>query len=213
MPSPFAKHVTGNDAYLYAQVMGRKHVNLYPEDHAQWGYKPAHRAGIEHIANATTVGLLLSKPISLTAKPKAAAVTTPLDQVRKAQAARKRADSSFRPALKTARAAGLEVGDESLFSLDQLGQMLLNENYASVNYRYSEADEPYEYTHTNHGYTLTPGEVFKAIDNLDYQSCEHPGWRTSEAFAFLTALREQVCRFVDDYESAPWGFDRVPVTA
>lgn len=102
-----------------------------------------------------------------------------------------------------------------------LGQILVDENVASVSYRYStpgrtgyygpdaaaemedDADEylpgpldryylgPYVYAEPRE--TMTPSAVFSLIDRLDYQSCEHPGWRASEAFAFLTALRKAYC--------------------
>jgi hypothetical protein len=49
--------------------------------------------------------------------------------------------------------------------------------------------------------------VFKAIDCLDYQSCEHDGWHTSNAWRVLESLRELVCQHVDGYDGAPWGFD------
>jgi len=131
--------------------------------------------------------------------------------------------------------ANEDLRDE-YYTLSQLGQILVNENVASVSHRYSEPgrvcyygaeasasmedldadmgelpgpiDAYYmgPYVYTDPGRVLTPGQVFKAIDCLDYQSCEHPRWRTSEAFAFLTTLRETVCRHVAEYEDAPWEF-------
>lgn len=104
----------------------------------------------------------------------------------------------------------------------QLGQMLVDENVASVSHRYPDDDvdagelpgpvDAYymgPYVYTDPGKDLTPGQVFKAIDCLDYQSCEHPEWRKSEAFAFLAALRKAYCDRVADYEDAPWGFAAV----
>lgn len=124
-------------------------------------------------------------------------------------------------------------------SCDTLGQMLVDENVASVSYRYSTPGRTYYYGPEtaatmpddsledlpgpcDHYYMqpyvyedprreLTPGEVFRLIDCLDYQSCEHPTWRTSEVFAFLTALREAYCRRVDGYDAAPWGFEKPEV--
>jgi hypothetical protein len=124
--------------------------------------------------------------------------------------------------------------DPERFSPSQFGQLLLSENVKSVSHRYSEPgretyygaevagemeDTPDEelpgpcdrfylapYLYTDPGYTLTPGELFAAIDCLDYQSCEHPGWRTSEAFALLEALRNAAGRMVDGYAKAPWGW-------
>lgn len=108
---------------------------------------------------------------------------------------------------------------EEYYTLSQLGQILVSENVASVAGRYPDTnpdvgdlpgpcDAYYmgPYVYTDPGRVLTPGQVFKAIDCLDYQSCEHAGWRKSEAFAFLTALRHKVCAAVSDYEDAPWEF-------
>jgi hypothetical protein len=104
----------------------------------------------------------------------------------------------------------------------QLGQMLVNENVASVAARYPDDDVdqgelpgpcdayyigPYVYRDPRKD--LTPGQVFKAIDCLDYQSCEHDGWTTSEAYSFLRSLRKAYCDRVADYEDAPWGFSAV----
>jgi len=69
------------------------------------------------------------------------------------------------------------------------------------------------YVYTDPGYVLSPGEVFHAIDCLDYQSSEHDGWRTSEAFAFLAALRDRACCFVDGYKASPWGWDADALSA
>lgn len=114
----------------------------------------------------------------------------------------------------------------------QAGQLLVSENIASVSYRYSEPgrtgyygaetaagmeDDTIEtlpgpcdryymapYVFADPGYVLTPAEVFKAIDCLDYQSCEHPEWRASEAFAFLDSLRQSACNAVRGYSDSPW---------
>lgn len=120
-------------------------------------------------------------------------------------------------------------------SPSQFGQILVSANVRSVSHRYSEPGRtPYygaeaaagmeeleeddlpgpgdryylgPYVYEDPGYTLSPGELFKAIDNLDYQSCEHDDWRRSEAFALLAALRHEACTQVDGYAGAPWGFD------
>lgn len=125
---------------------------------------------------------------------------------------------------------------DEYYTFSQLGQILVNENVASVSHRYSEPgrivyygaemaatmddldpdqgelpgpnDAYYmaPYVYSDPGHILSPGEVFKAINCLDYQSCEHDGWQTSEAYKFLETLRDSACRKVDGYEAAPWGF-------
>jgi hypothetical protein len=95
---------------------------------------------------------------------------------------------------------------EEYYTLSQLGQILVNENVASVCGRYPDCDSdignlpgPIDayymgpYVYENPGRLLTPGEAFAAIDCLDYQSCEHDAWRKTEAHAFLEAFRKSVC--------------------
>jgi hypothetical protein len=90
----------------------------------------------------------------------------------------------------------------------EVGQMLDAENVRSLAYRYRDDDPPgeSEFEYADPGRVLTPGEVFKALDHYEYQSCESPNWRQTEAYAFCRALRETACRFVDGYAEAPWGF-------
>ena len=54
---------------------------------------------------------------------------------------------------------------------------------------------------------VSPGFALKQIQCFEYQSCELPGWEQSEAFAFLSALRDRLARRVDGYQEAPWGID------
>jgi hypothetical protein len=97
------------------------------------------------------------------------------------------------------------------------GQMLVSENVASVHHRYPDDDAdagelpgpcdayymgPYVFEDPRR--EVTPGAVFRAIDCLDYQSCEHDEWRSSEAYAFLGALRKAWCDRVADAEHATW---------
>lgn len=97
----------------------------------------------------------------------------------------------------------------------EVGAMLWAENVESVRYRYPDCtdelpgpiDCDFEYgdhVDTLNGRNLDPVAVLKAIDGLEYQSCEHPGWRESEAFAFLEALRVRACRALPGYEDAAW---------
>jgi len=84
-----------------------------------------------------------------------------------------------------------------------IGQKLVDENYRSVNYRYDEAHKPHTFT-----FKLTkehsPAGIIKACDCYNYQSCETPDWRESEAHAIMRALRERAIRFLPGYDEAPW---------
>ena len=85
--------------------------------------------------------------------------------------------------------------------------MLLRENYVSVNHRYDEnptamLDEPYAYSRVHK--KIDPVQVLKAIECLEYQSCEHPGWKTSEARTFLKSLEAKAISQLQGYDEADW---------
>lgn len=101
-----------------------------------------------------------------------------------------------------ARLERLDVGNA-----DRVGQMLWNENYASVNHRYNEAEEPEVFTHLRPRHRLTFAEAFKAINCYEYQSCEHPGWEGSNAKAFCDALTARLIYTLPGYDEAPWGIE------
>ena len=99
----------------------------------------------------------------------------------------------------------------------EIGQMLWDENIASVEYRYSDSrhevlpgpanESGYVYFHedTTVGYRWNPAQILKATDCYEYQSCEHPGWWSSSAKAFIDVLRKLAWTRVAGYEDAQWG--------
>lgn len=88
---------------------------------------------------------------------------------------------------------------------DRIGSVLLKENTRSVNHRYEEHTPADKYTHRPLRRAITPVEVIKACNCLDYQSCETKGWKRSEAYAILNAIRERAIRELPGYEQAEWG--------
>jgi len=90
---------------------------------------------------------------------------------------------------------------------DKVGIMLWEENHKSVGSRYGEVLGRPPYNYRAVGFRLTVGQVFKALDGYSYQSCEHSGWYTSEAFQFCKSLRKAYCDKVEGYEKAPWAWD------
>lgn len=92
---------------------------------------------------------------------------------------------------------------------DAAGAILLLENERSVAHRYSRPFEPEGsgaacYTFACPTRRPTAVEALKLIACLDYQSCEHPGWRDSEAFAFCAALKDALISVLPGYGTAPW---------
>lgn len=100
---------------------------------------------------------------------------------------------------------------------DETVAMLWRENVASLLYRYPEsepgfmvkpeADPPtYKAPHLGH---VPPVLVLKALDCLEYQSCEHPGWQNSCARAFVERLRSQSIHDLPGYDDAPgWTYTK-----
>ena len=96
------------------------------------------------------------------------------------------------------------------------GQLLWNENIRSVEGRYPDCvgkpenmpgpvDEVFIYAHSRDWTgNLEPVQVLKACNCYEYQSCEHEGWKTSEARAFIEALRSEAIRALPGYETAQW---------
>jgi len=120
---------------------------------------------------------------------------------------------------------------------DSLGSMLVKECVDSVSYRYpgdyvSDGElpgpcHPYyvrPYVYEDPKYRPTAVELFKAVDCYDYQSCEHPGWKSSKAMQLCDEIRFVIASAVKDvddkvknrgkrgwewpeYDDAPWGFN------
>lgn len=84
-----------------------------------------------------------------------------------------------------------------------VGRLLMAQNVKSVNYRYEEETAEgsgYKYLSPKRRYS--PVELLKAIDCYEYQSCEDPGWETSEAYAICQNLRKALCSRLNGYDVA-----------
>ena len=95
------------------------------------------------------------------------------------------------------------------FNASEVGQLLVDENYRSVNYRYDTHEEPYEYTFSWREDVLpvTDREIaamLKAIHCYDYQTCENPGWQESFAHTFCEQLESSLIHNLSGYDQAPW---------
>ena len=88
---------------------------------------------------------------------------------------------------------------------DQVGQMLLDTNAASVGARHEETPELYIYSYTTPvHFDWEAVDVLKAISCFEYQACEAPGWEGSAARAFCEGLRRAVIPALPGYTDAPW---------
>ncbi|ART74333.1 hypothetical protein BTO20_37560 (plasmid) [Mycobacterium dioxanotrophicus] len=86
-----------------------------------------------------------------------------------------------------------------------VGQMLLDENIASVAHLHNEPPAPEIYKYrppAQRGWTNV--ELLNALHCYRYQSCEHPDWEGSEAQAFTEALEARLIHRLPGYSSGPW---------
>lgn len=89
---------------------------------------------------------------------------------------------------------------------DNIGQILVNQNYSSVNYRYNENKNPYEYHMEEIPLTISmrPIQILKACDCYDYQSCETIDYYTTEAYAIVDGIRKNIIHKLPGYDKAEW---------
>lgn len=100
----------------------------------------------------------------------------------------------------------------------EVANMLWQENIKSVSHRYpgettATLPGPVGENHTitiedichNHWPVFDPVQVIKAIHCYEYQTCEHPEWEQSQAFAFCKHLERAAIDVLPGYEDAEWG--------
>lgn len=116
----------------------------------------------------------------------------------------------------------LEGGDDE--QAVRVGQMLWDENVRSVSHRYPNADEDFgglpgpvdeRYVYDKHRDPWCMDgtdwvQVLKSIACYEYQSCEHDGWKDSEAYAFCQSLRGKAITMLAGFEDAAWGAPKTP---
>lgn len=91
--------------------------------------------------------------------------------------------------------------------LQEIGQKLVDENYRSVNYRYDEDKKPHIFKKQSYMPNISAVQIIKACACYNYQTCETPDWRETEAYAIVQALRERAIDMLPDYDEAEWVID------
>lgn len=117
---------------------------------------------------------------------------------------------------------GLKLTPEEIEAAKAIARDLHVENVASVNFRYNESSaETFDFDDRgvraidqHAGYPTARmidnliRDVADAADCLEYQSCEHPGWRSSRAARHLAELRAALLnRVLGDNRPRVWGAD------
>jgi len=93
-------------------------------------------------------------------------------------------------------------------SFEQAGQLLIDWNFKSVNYRYGENAEPYRFYKIPIK-KLSDVQIYKAINCYEYQSCEHTDYFSSEASALIKNIVSTLSDEFSpsEYEEAEWSIE------
>lgn len=86
----------------------------------------------------------------------------------------------------------------------ELAQILIDENYRSVNYRYQESGDSHIYQAPINQKKFTPVELLKLCHSYQYQACETPDWKETRAYALSQALLRYAINALPGYEQAEW---------
>lgn len=99
----------------------------------------------------------------------------------------------------------------SKLTLEVAGDKLRNENYRSVNYRYSTNDKPrkdFKYEHIKDTKAL---QAFQNCACLGYQSNETTDYETTEAYALLKTIESDIAHSIiskmKGWKGVKWGMD------
>ena len=88
-------------------------------------------------------------------------------------------------------------------NIQAIGQKLVDENYRSINYRYTENVKPHEYVHKEVN-DRSAIEIIKLCNCYRYQTCETDDWEQTEAHAIFDTLRENAISNLPGYDEATW---------
>lgn len=83
-------------------------------------------------------------------------------------------------------------------------ELFLFENTRSVNYRYNKTTPVDAIVFDFDAPDLTPIELIKACNCLDYQSCETEDWSSTPACLLLARIKDYAVRKLPGYEEADW---------
>lgn len=73
---------------------------------------------------------------------------------------------------------------------------------------YEEACAIYAAHFVKHPQPISPVQLIKLLDSLEYQSCEHPDWVGCLAHKQLQILRRDAIYNLPGYDKSDWSYDR-----
>lgn len=86
--------------------------------------------------------------------------------------------------------------------LNKIGQTLIIQNAKSFNYRYNEK-EPVELYRFN-SVKQSPIQILKACHCYNYQACETPDYKNSEARSIIKKIEAYIMTQLPGYAEAQW---------
>lgn len=105
------------------------------------------------------------------------------------------------------------VGQLTPDTIDEVGQMLIAANTASVNHHYPNDPagpcQPYDYQYTPPLHTTwSITELLNALECYEYQSDGPNDWTSSQAHAFCREMQNTLISRLPDYDEGPWAIRR-----
>lgn len=99
-------------------------------------------------------------------------------------------------------------GFSAITDPDKIGQILVNQNYKSVNSRYNEGETPHNFKY-DYIDGLTLGDAYGCINCYMYQACETPDWVGSEIYFTLCNLKDKIAEAMaaELGQAMPWGLN------
>lgn len=95
--------------------------------------------------------------------------------------------------------------------LSALGQLLVDENYRSVNHRYDENNTPHTFVYAR--YTVPATAALQHLSCIEYQLCEPKDWETTLAFRLCARLRKNMVARLLSELGAEYAWDAPPSAA
>lgn len=87
---------------------------------------------------------------------------------------------------------------------DVLGQILVNQNFKSVNFRYKDKSPSFKFKYELSHDQFTNVQLLKACDCYDYQSCETPNYEQSLVAKIIDKIRSQLICSLNGYADSEW---------
>lgn len=104
------------------------------------------------------------------------------------------------------------------FNAEEIGRILLHENERSVRYRYDTMDpdelpgtigeDAASYRFRLYAKPMNAVQTIKAVNCLEYQSCEHPDWEASLAWRICQDIKAHAVHDLPGYDKADWEIRR-----